>query len=50
MRSVFRGFNKARNKIYDIDHDFAISKIEDNGLWNTTRIHQYPSGGGVLRS
>ena len=48
MRSVFKDLIRLRNKIYDIDQDFAISKIEDNGLWSATRIHQYPSGGGFF--
>ena len=48
MRSIFKKMIKLRNKIYGINSNFALSKIEDNGLWSATRIHQYPSGGGFF--
>ena len=29
--------------------DFALDKIEPNGLWTAARFHQYPKGGGFFR-
>ena len=48
MRSVFRRLIQLRNKIYEINDNFAIDQIEANGLWSATRIHQYPAGGGFF--
>jgi hypothetical protein len=38
-----------RNVIAGLPEDFALSKIETNGLWTAARIHQYPVGGGFFR-
>lgn len=48
MRDNFKQLIRLRNKIYGIDLDFALDRIEDNGLWSATRIHQYPNGGGFF--
>ena len=48
MRANFSTLIRLRNALYGIDIDFAIDKIEDNGLWSATRIHQYPQGGGFF--
>ena len=47
MRTVFVQMSKFRNKLYGLPVNFAIEKdIEDN-FWTASRIHQYPSGGGI---
>lgn len=49
MRDVFIRVAKVRNLIAELPEDFALDKIEPNGLWTAARIHQYPSGGGFFR-
>ena len=40
---------RVRNVIADLPSDFAMTKIEANGLWTAARFHQYPAGGGFFR-
>ncbi len=49
FRDAFIRLAKVRNAIAGLPQDFAIDKIEDNGLWTASRIHQYPTGGGFFR-
>ncbi|MDB4534166.1 hypothetical protein N9242_04775 [Vicingaceae bacterium] len=49
MRETFIKLAQVRNVIAEMPLDFAIDKIEDNGLWTAARIHQYPAGGGFFR-
>ena len=49
MRDVFTRLSRVRNQIAGLPKDFALDKIESNGLWTAARIHQYPSGGGFFR-
>ena len=39
---------RIRNLCANLPEDFALSKIESNGMWSATRIHQYPTGGGYF--
>jgi hypothetical protein len=38
-----------RNRLAGLATDFAIDKVEPNGLWTAARFHQYPKGGGFFR-
>ncbi len=49
MRSAFIRLAQVRNRIADLPPDFALDKIEPNGLWTAARFHQYPAGGGFFR-
>ena len=49
MRDVFIRLAQVRNVIASLPLDFATSRIEDNGLWTASRIHQYPTGGGFFK-
>ncbi len=49
LRSAFIQLSKVRNKLAGMPLDFALDKIEDNGLWTAARFHQYPKGGGFFR-
>jgi len=49
FRDAFVRLAQVRNVLGELPLDFAIDKIEDNGLWTAARIHQYPSGGGFFR-
>lgn len=49
LRDSFIELARVRNKIASLPLDFAIDKIEDNGLWTASRFHQYPAGGGFFR-
>ncbi len=49
MRSAFVRLAQVRNRIAGLAHDFALDRIEENGLWTASRIHQYPRGGGFFR-
>lgn len=49
LRSAFITLAKTRNKLAGERIDFALDKIEDNGLWTAARFHQYPKGGGFFR-
>ena len=48
MHSIFKLMIKIRNKCSNYPENFALNKIEKNGLWSATRIHQYPTGGGYF--
>lgn len=48
MHKIFKLMIRIRNRCMNYPEDFAIEKIEDNGLWSATRIHQYPTGGGYF--
>ncbi len=48
MHEIYKKMIHIRNLCCDLPKDFAIDKIEDNGLWSATRIHQYPLGGGYF--
>ncbi len=48
MHHIYRLMIKIRNLCADYPENFAIDKIEENGLWSATRIHQYPTGGGYF--
>ena len=49
LRSAFTRLAKVRNRLAGERADFAIDKIEPNGLWTAARFHQYPLGGGFFR-
>jgi hypothetical protein len=49
LRSAFTQLARVRNRLAALPHDFAIDKIESNGLWTAARFHQYPRGGGFFR-
>jgi hypothetical protein len=49
LRSAFIQLAKVRNRLAGLAQDFAIEKIEPNGLWTAARFHQYPRGGGFFR-
>jgi len=47
MRETFRSLARIRNRLLGEPEHFAIDKEED-GLWTSARIHQYPVGGGFM--
>jgi len=49
LRDAFIKLATVRNRIAGLSLDFAIDKIESNGLWTAARFHQYPAGGGFFR-
>ncbi len=49
MRSAFVRLAQIRNHLAGTPIDFALDKIEPNGLWTAARFHQYPAGGGFFR-
>jgi hypothetical protein len=49
LRSSFIQLAKVRNRLAGLATDFALDKIEPNGLWTAARFHQYPKGGGFFR-
>ena len=49
LRDIFIRLAKVRNVIAGLPESFAIDRIEPNGLWTASRIHQYPTGGGFFR-
>ena len=49
LRSGFVQLAKVRNHLAGQPLDFALDKIEPNGLWTAARFHQYPKGGGFFR-
>lgn len=49
LRGVFMKLAQVRNVIAGLPLDFAMDKIESNGLWTAARFHQYPAGGGFFR-
>ena len=49
LRSAFVRLAQVRNRLAGQPLDFAIDRIEDNGLWTAARFHQYPRGGGFFR-
>lgn len=48
MHDIFKLMIRVRNLLANLPEDFALTKIESNGLWSATRIHQYPTGGGYF--
>ena len=48
LHRAFKLMIKIRNLLCKLPIDFALDKIEPNGLWSATRIHQYPTGGGYF--
>lgn len=49
LREAFKKLARVRNRIAGLPSDFAIDRIESNGLWTAARFHQYPRGGGFFR-
>jgi hypothetical protein len=49
LRSGFVQLARVRNRLSGLPKDFAIDRIEPNGLWTAARFHQYPRGGGFFR-
>ncbi len=49
LRSAFIRLAQVRNHLAGLPPDFAIERIESNGLWSACRFHQYPLGGGFFR-
>jgi hypothetical protein len=49
LRESFVQLAQVRNKLAGMPLDFALDKIEPNGLWTAARFHQYPQGGGFFR-
>ena len=49
LRSAFTQLARVRNQLAGERLDFALDKIEANGLWTAARFHQYPRGGGFFR-
>lgn len=49
LREAFVQLSRARNRLAGLPIDFALDKIEPNGLWTAARFHQYPKGGGFFR-
>lgn len=48
LRATFTTVAQVRNLLANLPLDFAIDKIEPNGLWTAARVHQYPIGGGFF--
>jgi hypothetical protein len=48
LREIFKTVARVRNLLANLPSEFAIEKIEANGLWTASRIHQYPIGGGFF--
>lgn len=46
--TVFRKMVIVRNRLINREDEYASEKIEDNGMWTATRVHQYPIGGGYF--
>lgn len=49
MRSALQRLSQVRNVLAGLPLGFALTDIEDNGLWTAARFHQYPAGGGFFR-
>jgi hypothetical protein len=49
MHDSLKMLSRVRNLLAGLDEDFALERIEDNGLWTAARFHQYPQGGGFFR-
>tara|TARA_Y100000589_G_C27181181_1_gene640834 strand:+ start:2074 stop:2829 length:756 start_codon:yes stop_codon:yes gene_type:complete len=49
MHEIYKKMILIRNICCNLPTNFAIDKIEENGLWSATRIHQYPIGGGYFQ-
>jgi len=49
LRAPLTELARVRNVITDLPIDFALTRVEDNGLWTAARFHQYPAGGGFFR-
>lgn len=48
MHHIYKIMIRIRNICSNLPEEFAMDKIEKNGLWSATRIHQYPTGGGYF--
>lgn len=48
LHRAFEVMIRIRNLMCNLPQGFALDKIEPNGLWSATRIHQYPTGGGYF--
>ena len=48
LRENFKAMARVRNLLLEKDLEFALDKVEDDGLWTASRIHQYPTGGGFF--
>lgn len=49
MREVFARLAQVRNRVAGLPDEYALSRVEDDGLWTAARFHQYPRGGGFFR-
>jgi len=49
LRSSFVTLARTRNRIAGLPEDYAVDRIESDGLWTAARVHQYPRGGGFFR-
>jgi hypothetical protein len=49
LHDGLRQLARMRNHLAGLRPDFALERIEDNGLWTAARFHQYPRGGGFFR-
>jgi hypothetical protein len=49
LHDGLRQLARARNHLAGLPRDFALERIEANGLWTAARFHQYPKGGGFFR-
>ena len=49
MHATFRTLTRVRNLLQGVDEEFCLEQPED-GLYTLSRIHQYPGGGGFLKS
>jgi hypothetical protein len=49
MHEIFRSLANVRNLILGKPVNFAVD-MEEDGLWTSSRIHQYPVGGGFMSS
>ena len=48
LKKCFKQTARLRNLLLNKPLGFALEKIEDDGLWTASRIHQYPTGGGFF--
>lgn len=46
--TIFRKMTLVRNRLINREDEYATTKIEDNGMWTATRVHQYPVGGSFF--
>jgi hypothetical protein len=48
MHDSYRLLMEVRNLLLGKTRDYAVERIEDDGMWSATRLHQYPIGGGYF--